>query len=146
MVGKKENLNFAWAALRKNLDIDAEVGLNGTKYLGCTQTDFVPTKEDLKDKIEMYRHIFKADDGVNDDLKKAHGKAACAVNGCIACTGGAASVPPIAGKNTGGNRFVPQFDTNPDMSKVKAYEYQMEGFSESCVEEYCELRRKSCPR
>ena len=126
LVGIKQSLAPAWKELRKHLDIE-EVGLNGTEYLGCTQTEFTPVKADIADKIAMYKQVFKVDDGINADLKAASGKkpAGAANKPCCAAGPGGRSVPACS--NAGATDQHALID-NPDMSKVRGYEYVSQGF------------------
>ena len=147
MAGQDSSMITMWKELKRDIDLEPATPFHGNTYLGCGQKT-APVKEDIvKTKNTLFRKLVKADrqlekfstsQGSETDAsdveqhliprKKAKAKAKAKNR--------AKSQPPSSGASGNVERsaaFAPQ------SKKTKAYQYEMAGHAEQCVDRYCEL-------
>ena len=118
MAGRAENVPNMWAILNKRLDLEPPVPLSGNTYLGCHQNNVKPTPRAILEKSHIVAEtLMRAKHSATDgDEDKAPALPA----------GAASAASPSA----------------PTAAKVQAYEYDMGGHAEQCIDRYLELAHK----
>ena len=128
MVGKRENITDMWNRIRKEIDLDPETELIENVYLGCNQKEVQPDLQCLNSKNELFKKLttYAIAEGVlcEADLKQE--------------TPQAGSMILAGGDPSSSRRSYPK----TDVSKTRAWNYDMIGHAEKCVERWCELANK----
>ena len=137
MTGKAANLIKMWKRLGELLDLDTPTAFRENVYLGCGQHDIKPPKQMLADKQALYKNLH-ADVVVNESEGKpvaedldepAHG---LTERGEKTGKHTKAWGKPQSAKCSS-SKLVPH--------EVKAYQYDMRGHAEQCVQRYLELAK-----
>ena len=114
----KTSLDRMWESLKKRIVLDPEVPLNGGTYLGCTQYDIeapariVQEKRDACPELTTKFEIPKVTCAKNDEFLKHY------------------NAMHVSKKHK---------DIAKREIKLRAWEYEMTGHAEKCVEKYLEL-------
>ena len=155
MAGKEKNMDAMWAKLSEKLDLEPPTPLDGNIYLGCKQDEVKVNSEMLKNKEDMHKTLFKgsskdATGNLSDIYNHKDGKATLHAGGDSM----PGQVPTLTSRCTerGGdnNIIMKTFSANANFGNptaggdshagpVKAYQHDMSGHAEQCVEKYLEL-------
>ena len=118
MAGKANEVDKMWITLGSRLDLEPPVPVGGNVYLGCGQHEISPPKELIDKKREMFSSIFD---------KKSVLTHKTAEETEIQKILEIKFVPP---------KQVPS-------KKTRAYQYEMGGHAQQCVDRYLELAERS---
>ena len=68
LAGWKTNIAPTWAQLRKYINLDPPVSLDGDVYLGCGQNNISPPQSIIKEKHDLYAKTFAPSAGGDSKL------------------------------------------------------------------------------
>ena len=147
MVGKSENLSAMWKKIRKDISLEPETELAENVYLGCNQREVQPELQLLEDKNTLFKKltIHAIAEGDPCEESKAHGGKGQTgkdkkPNAGMNLAGGD---PCREIKSAGGDSSKSRESYPPaDISKTRAWNYDMKGHAEQCVNRWCELAEK----
>ena len=145
LAGKAANIPKARDRLKQKIDLDPAVPIKDSVYLGCGQQEFVPPPHLLQERTQYYNRLFHntttPPHGDNDTggagrsgqpSSASQTKHTGGVGGSGQPSPASRTVPTVRGES-GGSTSTP---------RAKAYQYNMEGHAEGCVEKYLELANK----
>ncbi len=112
MVGDKKNIAKMWKTLSEKLELEPPTPMNGHVYLGCGQTDYTPSESQVEDASRMFHNLC----GMTGKGRPSATTSVVVNDSCGA--GGITTTLP------------------------RAYQYDMSGHTEKCVEMYLELTNK----
>ena len=131
MAGRAENLAPMWAKLRKTMDIDEAVPFHNNTYLGCTQVDVPVDEKMMQSKRDLIATIMTRKDTLSSSMIQSAGELALG------------DIPTLTQKKKKNVIIKAKATAAQSKHTAKAWEYQMHGAAEKCVERYLELAEKT---
>ena len=130
-----ENIPKMWKTMRKEVDLEPETELSDNVYLGCNQRLTNPDQRLLHEKNELFKKL------------TTHEKADA--EGDLSAAGDRSSVKEARERQLGNSKIqeVPKNGSSAQypptrLERTKAWNYDMIGHAEQCVQRWCELANK----
>ena len=130
MAGKSANLKPAWEMLRKKMDLGPSLPFNQNTYLGCTQKEVAVDDKLIKEKQQLIKTVLSTVTIGLDEVEPDTDGYATARS----------TKKTKSKKSVNAPATVKTDHTAMNASQsIRAWEYQMHGSAEKCVERYLEL-------
>ena len=129
-----------WESLRKDVDLEPETEPSHNVYLGCNQRTAIPDENLIREKNQFFRKL------ITNECTLAEGN--------LSETGGPKGASEVAGNRgskkkkaqkhqcAAGNRSSKKPYPPMSLENTKAWNYDMIGHAEQCVQRWCELAKK----
>ena len=139
MVGKKENLLKMWETMRKYVDLEPETELSDNVYLGCNQSRASPDQSLLLEKNQLFKKLTTHEKVLAEgDLYGPNTETTSEAAGDRGSKRKKASKNPTTATD---HRTIKPYPPSC-LAKTKAWNYDMIGHAEQCVQRWCELAKK----
>ena len=129
-----------WELLRKDVDLEQEAELSHNVYLGCNQRDAIPDENLVKEKNQLFRILITNEGNSAEGNLSETGGPECAseVAGNRGSKKKKAQKPQCAAGNRSSKKPYPPIC----LERTQAWNYDMIGHAEQCVQRWCELAKK----